>query len=156
MKLRPSYGTYGRVGPAKGFTWGEVRCTDGTLPSGLAFRRRVVAQARNLNRLRLAIARRFRIDPWTNVSIAPNSWYRSPAYNASIGGASRSEHKTGRATDVQIVVRTRAGKRVRLAPKFVALLAARHVPEVNRGGIGTYTTFTHLDNRPNGPARWRG
>lgn len=152
----PAYGVLGRVGPAKGFTWDEVRCTDGSLPSDLAFRRRVVAQARNLNRLRLAIAKRFGIDPWTAVSIIVNSWYRSPSYNARIGGASLSEHKTGRATDVQVVVRLRSGRRVKLAPKFVALLAARHAPALNRGGIGVYPTFTHLDCRPNGPARWNG
>lgn len=155
MSRRPAYGAYGRVGPAKGFTWAEVRCTDGTLPRGVVFRRRVVKQAKHLNRLRLRIAARYRIDPWSDVTIVANSWYRSPRYNASIGGASNSQHLYGRATDVQIIVRLRNGRRVKLAPKWVARLAAVNVPAFNDGGIGTYPTFTHLDHRGY-RARWSG
>lgn len=154
--IAPLYGVFGRIGPAKGFTWGEVRCTDGSLPRDLAFRRRVVAQARRLNRLRAALAAKYRI-PVTSVSIAVNSWYRSPAYNKRIGGASRSMHLTGSASDIRITVRLRTGKRVQLKPGFVALLAARYVPAFNAGGIGWYDAahgnFTHVDGRK-GRARW--
>lgn len=150
------YGTFGKIGPAPGFTWSEVRCTDGSLPRGLRFRRSVVRQARCLNTLRTALAKRYKI-PLDNVSIAVNSWYRSPAYNASIGGATRSMHVTGKATDLRIYVRLRSGKRVMLKPTFVGLLAARHVPAFATGGIGTYDTahgnFTHVDHRA-GRARW--
>lgn len=152
----PAYGVFGRIGPAVGFTWDEVRCTDGTLPRDLAFRRRVVAQARRLNVLRGRIAKRFRV-PFTSVSIVVNSWYRSPSYNARIGGARNSQHLRGTATDIRIVVRLRTGKRVTLAPRFVALLAAAYVPGFNAGGIGWYDAahgnFTHVDGRGS-RARW--
>jgi uncharacterized protein YcbK (DUF882 family) len=155
--IAPAYGVFGRIGPAKGFTWGEVRCTDGTLPRDLAFRRRVVAQARRLNVLRAGIAKRYGVNPWTNVSIAVNSWYRSPSYNRKIGGASRSLHLTGSATDVRFYVTLKTRKRVMLKPSFVALLAARYVPGFNNGGIGHYDAahgnFTHLDGRGY-RARW--
>lgn len=154
MARRPRYGLYGTVGPARGFTWGEVRCTDGTLPRTLRMRRRFRRQARLLNRLRSRIARKYRI-PATNVSIAVNSWYRSPSYNARIGGARYSEHVEGRATDVQVFVRLRNGRRVKLKPTYVGRLAARFVPSFQRGGIGTYATFTHLDHRGY-TARWSG
>lgn len=156
MARRPRYGSFGTVGPARGFTWSEVRCTDGTLPRGVRMRRRFRRQARLLNRLRNRIARKYGI-PATNVSIIVNSWYRSPNYNARIGGARYSEHVEGRATDVQIYVRLRNGRRVKLAPSYVGKLAARYVPAFQRGGIGVYTRsgFTHLDHRGY-TARWSG
>lgn len=153
---RPAYGAFGRIGPAKGFTWAEVRCTDGTLPGGLVMRQRFVRQAKLLNVLRAALAKRYGVLT-TDVSIAVNSWYRSPRYNASIGGATKSQHVEGRATDIRISVRLRTGKRVTLKPSFVALLAARHVTAFNGGGIGWYDAahgnFTHLDHRGY-RARW--
>lgn len=157
MSLRPRYGSAGTVGPAPGFTWDEVRCTDGTLPESLIMRRRFARQARLLNKLRRAIAKRHGVTV-DDVNILVNSFYRSPAYNASIGGASQSQHVEGRATDIRVIVRTRYGRRVQLRPAYVARLAARYVPAFQRGGIGVYTAanFTHLDHRPNGPARWNG
>lgn len=157
--IQPRYGVYGRIGPAIGFTWDEVRCTDGTLPSDLAFRRKAVQQARRLNVLRKRIAARFRV-PFTSVSIIVNSWFRSERYNASIHGAKFSRHvyaPNGDATDIRIRVRLRTGKRVTLAPRFVALLAAAYVPGFNVGGIGWYDaahgSFTHVDSRGY-RARW--
>ena len=157
--IRPKYGVFGTVGPAIGFVWAEVRCTDGTLPSDLAFRRKAVAQARYLNQLRKGIARRFGVK-FTDVTIACNSWFRSPAYNAKIRGARFSQHvyaPNGTATDIRVWVRLRTGKRVQLHPRFVALLAAKYVPAFNNGGIGWYDAqhgyFTHLDHRK-GRARW--
>lgn len=34
--------------------------------------------------------------------------------------------------------------------------AAEKVYHFQRGGIGTYETFVHLDVRTEGPARWKG
>jgi uncharacterized protein YcbK (DUF882 family) len=157
--IRPKFGVYGTVGPAVGFTWDEVRCTDGTLPSDLTFRRRAVQLARHLNVLRKKIATRFRVK-FTDVSIIVNSWFRSARYNAKIGGARFSQHvyaPHGIAVDIRIRVRLMTGKRVTLAPRFVALLAAAYVPAFNGGGIGWYDarhgSFTHLDTR-RGRARW--
>lgn len=150
MAIRPKYGVYGTVGPAFGFTWDEVRCTDGTLPNDLAFRRRAVRTARALNRVRRKIALRYGI-PFSSVSIIVNSWYRSPKYNALIKGARQSLHLTGVAVDLRIRVKLRTGKSVTLHPRFVAALSGRHEPEYASGGIGWYDAshgyFTHDDRR---------
>lgn len=71
------------------------------------------------------------------------SGYRSPDYNAAVGGAKRSQHLLGNAADIVI-----AG----IEPRSVAYVAARQFPH---GGIGEYRTFVHIDCRP-GKARWKG
>lgn len=158
--IRPKFGVYGTIGPAVGFTWAEVRCTDGTLPSDLAFRRRAVQQARRLNVLRAKIAQRYGIR-FTDVSIIVNSWFRSLRYQTKVlKGVPNSRHvyrPNGDATDIRIRVRLRTGRRVTLAPRFVAHLAAKYVPAFANGGIGWYDaahgSFTHLDARGY-RARW--
>lgn len=152
---KPRYGLFGSVGPARGFTWGEVRCTDGSLPLNPTMRRRFRRQARNLNRLRKAVAKRYGVAPYTDISIVVNSWYRSEEFNKSIGGATFSQHVQGRATDLNIIVRHN-GRRIKLAPSIIAEIAGRSVPAFSRGGIGVYPSFCHVDHRPNGPARWQG
>jgi len=147
------YGAKGTVGPAPGFSWAEVRCTDGSMPSFVG-RRRAVYQARYLNSLRARVARGYGVKR-SHVAIIVNSWYRSPSFNRRIGGARSSQHIQTRATDLVIVVRTKKGKVVRLAPRTTAAYAEK-VRAFNKGGIGVYPNFTHLDHRPNGPARWSG
>lgn len=150
------YGIHGTVGPAPGFTWEEVRDGWGKLPTSERDLRRIVYQARYLNQLRQYIADKHSV-PRRNVGIYVNSWYRSWAYNRRIGGASRSQHPQSRATDIVVVVKLNTGKRVRLTPAYVGKLAAK-VAAFRDGGIGVYGpksgNFTHVDHRPNGPARW--
>lgn len=67
------------------------------------------------------------------------SSYRSPAYNRSVGGVSRSRHMEFDAADIQ--VRGVAPRRVR---DF--LLTLRRKGEF-KGGVGLYSTFTHVDTR---------
>ena len=149
----PKYGPYGTVGPARGFTWDEVRCNCGNcpLPTDEESRRRFRIQARALNALRgrVRLAKRVK-----RVRITVNSWYRCAAYNRRIGGATFSEHVARRATDIQVFY-GRAGRK--LPPHRVARLAAL-VWRFRKGGIGWYDqahgAFTHVDHRPNGPARW--
>jgi hypothetical protein len=67
------------------------------------------------------------------------SAYRSPAYNTAIGGASKSLHMTFHALD--------------LAPLSHSPTALRKIlrdlrkKQIFTGGIGTYATFIHIDNR---------
>lgn len=72
-----------------------------------------------------------------------NSAYRNATYNKKIGGASRSQHVYGTATD--IVVQG-------VKPELVAQYAEYLMP--NKGGIGLYSTFTHVDVRAN-RSRWK-
>lgn len=71
-----------------------------------------------------------------------NSGYRSLAHNAAVGGVPGSQHTLGTAAD--IVVRG-------VSPLEVAQYAEHLMP--NRGGIGVYKDFTHVDVRAV-RARW--
>lgn len=71
-----------------------------------------------------------------------NSAYRTPEYNKKVGGESLSQHLYGKAADIAI-----AG----VSPKKVAEYAETLLK--NRGGIGIYSTFTHIDVRSK-KARW--
>lgn len=75
-------------------------------------------------------------------SVTINSGYRTPAHNAHEGGVPGSQHTLGTAAD--IVVRG-------VSPLEVAQYAEHLMP--NRGGIGVYLGFTHVDVRQS-RARW--
>ncbi|SDK68181.1 D-Ala-D-Ala carboxypeptidase family metallohydrolase [Billgrantia gudaonensis] len=68
---------------------------------------------------------------------------RCPAYNAQIGGAEHSQHTLGRAADIQV-----------RGVEPAAVQAFLHASYPDAYGIGRYATFTHLDTRTHGPARW--
>jgi uncharacterized protein YcbK (DUF882 family) len=77
-----------------------------------------------------------------------NSGYRTEAYNRSVGGASASQHLYDQSpADVAADVRFTSGTPQDWAAEAERLLKG--------GGIGTYSSFTHVDNR-RGPARWTG
>ena len=73
-----------------------------------------------------------------------NSGYRTEAWNKANGGAAQSQHKYGRAADIHI-----SG----VTPKALAAYAESIMP--GTGGIGTYSSFVHVDVRGN-RARWNG
>ncbi len=73
-----------------------------------------------------------------------NSAYRTPAYNAKIGGAKASQHCLGTAVDITVKG---------VEPSAVAAYAESLLPDT--GGIGRYVTFTHIDVREK-KARWTG
>lgn len=77
-------------------------------------------------------------------SVTITSAYRTPTKNKACGGSPYSQHLYGRAADVKI-----SG----VAPKKVAAYAETLLK--NKGGIGTYSTFTHIDVRST-KARWKG
>lgn len=76
-------------------------------------------------------------------SVTINSAYRTPSYNASVGGVRNSQHTKGAASD--IVVNG-------VNPMEVAQYAEYLMP--TSGGIGLYKTFTHIDVRST-RARWK-
>ena len=71
--------------------------------------------------------------------VSVTSSYRSPAYNAGVGGVRHSLHKEFRAADIQ--VKGVSPRRVR-----DYILSLRRAGEF-KGGIGRYKTFTHVDTR---------
>lgn len=73
-----------------------------------------------------------------------NSGYRTPQYNAKVGGVTDSQHCYGTAAD--IVVR---GK----TPAQVAAYARQLMPDW--GGVGVYDSFCHIDVRE-AKADWNG
>jgi uncharacterized protein YcbK (DUF882 family) len=81
-------------------------------------------------------------------SITINSGYRSPKYNEHIGGATKSQHLLGTASDIVV----EGMKPSEVADAVEALI---RIGAVNFGGLGRYATFTHLDIRSH-RARWNG
>lgn len=77
-------------------------------------------------------------------SVTITSAYRTPSRNKSVGGEAYSQHLYGKAADVKVKGVT---------PKKVADYAEKILP--NKGGIGVYSTFTHIDVRAV-KARWKG
>ena len=77
-------------------------------------------------------------------SVTITSAYRTPGKNKACGGTTYSQHLYGRAADIKIKG---------VAPKTVAAYAETLLK--NKGGIGIYKTFTHIDTRTS-KSRWNG
>ena len=77
-------------------------------------------------------------------AVTITSAYRTPPHNKSVGGTTYSQHQYGTAADIKV-----SG----ISPKKVAAYAETLL--VNKGGIGTYDTFTHIDVRAD-RSRWKG
>lgn len=71
------------------------------------------------------------------------SGYRCETHNRRVGGAKNSQHCKGNAADI---------KSKSHSPREIARMAERILGKT--GGIGVYPTFTHVDVRNGGPARW--
>lgn len=72
------------------------------------------------------------------------SAYRTPAHNAKVGGVADSQHLYGAAADIKVK---------NVSPLRVAQYAEQIL--INKGGIGVYETFVHIDVRPT-KSRWNG
>ena len=77
-------------------------------------------------------------------AVTINSAYRTPTYNKKVGGATYSQHQYGTAADIVV-------KGVK--PKDVATYVETLMP--NKGGIGIYSNFIHVDVRET-KSRWNG
>ena len=71
-----------------------------------------------------------------------NSAYRTEAHNKKVGGSAESQHKYGMAADIRING---------VSPKTIATYINTLMP--NRGGIGVYSSFVHVDVRAK-KTRW--
>ena len=78
------------------------------------------------------------------VAVTINSGYRTPEYNAKVGGVARSQHCYGTAADIVVKGQT---------PEAVAAFARTLMPDW--GGVGVYKSFTHIDVRE-ARADWTG
>lgn len=77
-------------------------------------------------------------------AVTITSAYRTPPKNKAVGGETYSQHLYGKAADIKVKDVT---------PKKVAAYAETLLK--NKGGIGTYSTFTHIDVRAT-KSRWNG
>lgn len=77
-------------------------------------------------------------------SVTITSAYRTPGKNKAVGGTTYSQHLYGKAADIKVKG---------VSPKKVAAYAETLLK--NKGGIGTYSTFTHVDTRVT-KSRWKG
>lgn len=77
-------------------------------------------------------------------AVTVTSAYRTPTHNKSVGGTVFSQHLYGRAADIKVK---------NVSPKTVAKYADSLLS--NKGGIGIYDSFTHIDVRAT-KARWNG
>ena len=117
------------------FSLDEFKCKDGSeIPNDVL--PNIIELAKNLQVLRDAIGK----------SITINSGYRSPKYNAKIGGVKDSQHVKGKASDLRVSGMTPK----ELAEVIEELIKRKKMKE---GGIGIYPNFTHYDIRGI-KARW--
>lgn len=78
------------------------------------------------------------------------SGYRSPKYNAAIGGARLSQHMSGMAADVIV-------DGFSAASVHDCVLGLSRAGKLGVGGLGRYPGFTHVDIRPSARlVRWTG
>ena len=107
----------------------EFACTDGSDP--------IFIDSELVNVLQ-------KIRAYFGKSVTITSAYRTPGKNKAVGGETYSQHLYGRAADIKVNGVT---------PKKVAAYAETLLK--NKGGIGTYSTFVHIDVRST-KARWKG
>ena len=107
----------------------EFACTDGTDPIFIDSELVTVLQ---------------KIRTHFGKSVTITSAYRTPSRNKEVSGQVYSQHLYGRAADIKVKDVT---------PKKVAEYAEKILS--NKGGIGVYNTFTHIDVRAT-KARWKG
>jgi uncharacterized protein YcbK (DUF882 family) len=88
------------------------------------------------------------------------SGYRSPTWNAKVGGAGASQHMEGRAADIAPFCdqRAMAVNCADLHARILRLISTSSLPLV--GGLGLYPGWVHVDIRPKPPdghiAQWTG
>lgn len=114
---------------SENFTVKEFACKDGSDPVFVSTELVYLLQA---------------IRSYFGKAVTITSAYRTPTHNKNEGGATQSQHLYGTAADIKV-----SG----VTPKKVYEYANKLMP--NRGGIGLYKTFVHVDVREV-KSRWNG
>jgi len=83
-------------------------------------------------------------DDGVHIPMRVHSGFRCLTHNRTVGSHDASYHVLGMAADVSVLG---------LSPARVARMA-EGVFDFERGGIGVYCGFVHLDVRKSGKARW--
>lgn len=119
----------------KNFNLSEFSCKDGSqTPLGVYYNLQKLA-------IQLQVLRDYIGKP-----IKINSGYRSPKYNAKIGGVKNSQHILGKAADITI-----KGFDTGVIAYHLEQLISKG--EILQGGIGIYNGFVHYDIGYNGKRR---
>lgn len=116
------------------FTWGEATHGGTRIPADRSVTYNIVKIARVMQKVR---------KKFDNVPIRINSWYRDPATNRRVGGASRSRHLSGDAVDFVVKGVNPSIVYAELEPWWG-----------NEGGLASSSIFTHIDAR-GWKARWQ-
>lgn len=129
-------------GPSEHLSWKEMACHDSLkTPYPVNWRTNraiVLAEAFEMIRTRCG-----------NLPIKVLSCYRTPIYNASVGGAKLSQHQYGRAIDLHPPIGITVDQFYRL---IFELSKNTHIK-----GLGKYLTFVHVDIRPSDKLiTWKG
>lgn len=121
------------------FKWSEFACHDAAhTPVPEEYRDATKNLCKNLEVLRAALG---------GAAITINSGYRTPAHNGNTpGAASKSRHMYADAADIRVAGYTAA----QVHAKITELI---HNGEMEEGGLGSYSTWTHYDVRGY-KARW--
>ena len=118
-------------GPTPHLSWKELACHDGTIYPNEWRSTRAVQLAEVFEMIRSYCE---------NKPITVLSAYRTPSYNASVGGAKNSQHIQGRAIDL------RPPAHMSLNEFYSVIRTLAKTSQI--GGIGKYKTFVHVDVRP--------
>lgn len=115
------------------FTWAEATKNGTRMPADRNVVEHIIAIADVMDEVREFFGGR---------AITVNSWYRDPATNRRVGGASRSRHIVGDAVDFTVQGISPPEVQRRLNPWWGS-----------RGGLASASSFTHIDKRGY-RARW--
>ncbi|MDJ0706612.1 MAG: D-Ala-D-Ala carboxypeptidase family metallohydrolase [Leptolyngbyaceae cyanobacterium MO_188.B28] len=115
------------------FTWGEATKGGTRIPVDTNVVQGILSIAKVMEEVRSLLG---------DKPIQVNSWYRDPATNRRVGGASRSRHLSGDAVDFVVKGMTPFQVYDKLNPWWGA-----------RGGLASSSVFTHIDARGY-KARW--
>lgn len=114
---------------SKNFKVREFRCQDGSDPVFVDSDLVVIVQ---------------KVRDHFGKAVTITSAFRTASHNKKVGGATYSQHLYGKAADIKV-----AGVAASAVANYVETLMP------NTGGIGRYSTWTHVDTRK-AKSRWNG